>query len=59
MGDFDREMVPNEQLEALDELIDYLEAKVGVLQLTTHRQLERRPTSCPGRYFPEYVLLDD
>lgn len=56
VGDFDKNPVSKAQLEALDELVDYLQAKVGTVELTTHKQINIRPTSCPGRLFPEYVL---
>ncbi|MEM7146498.1 MAG: peptidoglycan recognition family protein [Verrucomicrobiota bacterium] len=58
VGDFDSSRVHRAQLEALDELMDYLQAKTGVLAVTTHRQINTRPTTCPGRYFPQSLLAD-
>jgi hypothetical protein len=56
VGDFDRSRVNTAQLEALDELMDYLQGKVGVLSVATHGQINTRPTTCPGRYFPQAVI---
>jgi hypothetical protein len=56
VGDFDKSRVRSEQLDALDELMDYLQGKIGVLKVTTHRQVNTRPTTCPGRYFPHAIL---
>jgi hypothetical protein len=56
VGDFNEVRVHKAQLEALDELVDYLQAKVGALELTTHREVNAGPASCPGRFFPEHLL---
>ncbi len=53
VGDFDSDRVKDSQLEALDELVSYLQAKTGKTIVTTHRRLNIRPTSCPGKYFPD------
>jgi hypothetical protein len=53
VGDFNSERVKKQQLKAMDELIAYLRAKVGKVEVTTHKRINIRPTSCPGRYFPE------
>ncbi|MFV1993973.1 MAG: peptidoglycan recognition family protein [Verrucomicrobiales bacterium] len=56
VGDFNRNGVGRPQLEALDELTDYLEARIGVLEVTTHEHIEGGHENCPGRYFPDDVL---
>lgn len=57
VGDFDSDRVKDSQLAALDELVSYLQAKTGKTIVTTHRRLNVRPTSCPGRYFPERIVM--
>jgi hypothetical protein len=57
VGDFDSERVKDSQLEALDELVSYLQAKTGKTIVTTHRRLNIRPTTCPGKYFPDRVVM--
>ncbi|CAN5129526.1 hypothetical protein BH23VER1_BH23VER1_25420 [soil metagenome] len=53
VGDFDATRVNHRQLEALDELVDYLRAKVGDVEVTTHARTEGGTAAgCPGRYFP-------
>ncbi len=53
VGDFDAHPVSRPQLDALDELIDYVRAKVGDVGITTHARSEGgAAASCPGRYFP-------
>ena len=57
VGDFDSDRVQDSQLEALDELVAYLQAKTGKTIVTTHRQINIRPTTCPGRYFPDRIVM--
>lgn len=57
VGDFDTQRVGGTQLEALDELVNYLQAKVGKAIVTTHRRINIRPTTCPGRYFPDTQVM--
>jgi outer membrane biosynthesis protein TonB len=59
VGDFDRDLPTQRQLEALDELIRYLRKRVGrvdgrVSVVKAHREINppRWPTSCPGKRFP-------
>ena len=56
VGDFNRERVSANQLEALDELLDYLKAKVGDVEVTTHSEVtgaeSGHESECPGKYFP-------
>lgn len=55
IGDFHEERMREEQLEALDELVRYLRAKLGVVPVKSHRRVESDAASCPGRYLPESV----
>lgn len=57
VGDFDRDVPTQAQLAALDELVRYLRARVGrsrgrAVAVKGHREINPRPTSCPGRRFP-------
>ena len=58
VGDFNRDRAGIEQLEALDELLDYLHAKVGKVEIITHRKLNSAASTCPGRHFPEHILTE-
>ena len=57
VGDFNNQSVRKTQLQSLDELVRYLEAKVGQTRVTTHKRINVVPTDCPGRHFPERWLL--
>ncbi len=57
VGNFDSDKVRDAQLEALNELVTYLQAKCGKVEVTTHRQMNVVPTSCPGRYFPDRQVM--
>ena len=57
VGDFDRDVPTRAQLAALEELIDYLRRRVGrtkgrPLIVKAHREINPRPTTCPGKRFP-------
>ncbi|MEX1045759.1 MAG: peptidoglycan recognition family protein [Chthoniobacterales bacterium] len=57
VGDFDRDVPTRAQLAALEELIDFLRRRVGrskgrQLIVKGHREINPRPTSCPGKRFP-------
>ena len=57
VGDFDRDVPTRGQLAALEELVDYLRRRVGrskgrVLIVKGHREINPRPTTCPGKRFP-------
>lgn len=59
VGDFNRDHVGKEQLEALDELIRYLRKRVGKIDrkdaiVKAHRDINppQWPTDCPGDKFP-------
>jgi len=57
VGDFNRDLPTHAQLEALDELIRYLPTKSrksgGTLSIVLgHKEINPRPTDCPGNRFP-------
>ena len=59
VGDYNREKPTKEQLEALDELIQYLRKRVGKTDhkfavVKPHRDINppQWPTDCPGDRFP-------
>ena len=57
VGDFNRDVPTRAQLAALQELITYLRKRVGrskgrVLIVKAHREINPRPTDCPGDRFP-------
>ncbi len=58
VGAFEKNNPTKQQLEALDELIDYLQAKLGKIRVTTHRLVNIRPTLCPGRSFPAKQFVE-
>lgn len=57
VGDFNRDVPTRAQLAALQELITYLRKRVGrskgrVLIVKAHREINPKPTDCPGDRFP-------
>jgi len=57
VGDFNRDLPTQAQYEALDELIRYLRQRVGKVDgqytiVLGHREINPRPTDCPGSRFP-------
>lgn len=57
VGDYNRDVPTKAQLIALNELITYLRYRVGRTQgkesiVKAHKEINPRPTDCPGRYFP-------
>lgn len=57
VGDFNRDVPTKAQLAALDELTKYLRKRVGrskgrVLIVKAHREINPKPTDCPGNRFP-------
>ena len=57
VGDFNRDLPTKAQAEALEELINYLRKRVGrvdrqLAQVKAHREINPKPTDCPGRRFP-------
>jgi len=57
VGDFQSAIPTHAQLEALDELIDYLSVKLGSLTVTTHDALKGEPSRCLGARFPTEQVL--
>lgn len=56
VGDFNRDLPTRAQMEALEELVDYLRARVGKTRgrpaaVRGHKQVNPRPTDCPGDRF--------
>lgn len=57
VGDFNRSQPTTAQLAALEELIRYLRDRVGkskgrVVIVKAHREINPKPTDCPGNRFP-------
>lgn len=57
VGDFDRDQPTAAQLAAFDELVRYLRGRVGrskgrVVAVRAHREINPKPTTCPGNRFP-------
>jgi hypothetical protein len=57
VGDFNSQRVQDTQLDALDELVTYLQAKCGKVVVTTHRKINVVPTTCPGKFFPDRTVM--
>ena len=57
VGDYNRDKPTEAQLGALDELIRYVRSRVGrskgrVVVVKAHREINPKPTDCPGNRFP-------
>lgn len=57
VGDFNRDIPTKAQIGALEELIEYLRNRVGKTQgrkaiIYAHKEINPRPTDCPGDRFP-------
>lgn len=57
VGDFNRDQPTQAQLEALEELVRYVRNRVGkskgrVVVVKAHREINPKPTDCPGNRFP-------
>lgn len=57
VGDFNRDVPTKAQTEALQELIDYLRRRCGKssgknISVKGHKQINPKPTDCPGNRFP-------
>jgi hypothetical protein len=57
-GDFQTQGPGPLQLQALDELVDYLRLVIGHLEVTTHARIAGRRVSCMGEAFPETTVLE-
>ena len=53
------QIYPKRQLASLYALVNYLEdrCRTPADAVKTHRQINTKPTSCPGRLFPTQSLL--
>ena len=56
IGEFNRDYPTRSQLEALDELLDFLETKIGPRPVRLHREVENSARNCPGENFPVKAL---
>lgn len=56
VGDFSRAGPTPEQLEALDELVDYLTLKTGRLEVGPHESAEQT-ARCLGPFFPLHLVM--
>jgi hypothetical protein len=61
VGDFNRDLPTKAEYEALDELVRYLRRRVGKVDgkysiVRGHKEINPRPTDCPGNRFPLYWL---
>jgi hypothetical protein len=57
VGDFNRDIPTKAQIAALEELIDYLRKRCGKVKghdiiVRGHKQINPKPTDCPGDRFP-------
>lgn len=57
VGDFNRDLPTKAEYQALDELIRYLRRRVGKVDgrysiVRGHKEINPRPTDCPGNRFP-------
>ncbi len=57
VGDFNQQKPTQAQLDSLDELITYLQKRVGKIKgkptiVKAHKQINPKPTDCPGDRFP-------
>ena len=61
VGDFNKTRPTRNQLAALIELVTCLESKIGRIEhikpnFVVHRDINIRPTECPGKYFPAEAM---
>ncbi|MDB6075123.1 MAG: N-acetylmuramoyl-L-alanine amidase [Verrucomicrobiaceae bacterium] len=52
VGDFNEQAPSNAQMEAVDELMDYLSIKLGQMELSPHSAAKGSVSSCLGTKFP-------
>lgn len=59
VGNFDVNRPTARQMESLRALVQYLQRRcnIGKGAVRTHRQINVRPTNCPGRHFPMEQFL--
>jgi len=57
VGDFNSSRPTRKQVGALVELIEYLSQRTGTRpKFVIHREINPKPTDCPGRYFPAAAM---
>jgi LysM repeat protein len=58
VGDFSGSQPTRKQIASLVELINYLNSKIktGRPQFKLHREINTRPTECPGKFFPAQAM---
>lgn len=57
VGDFNQTRPTRKQIAALVELIDYLSQRTGPRpRFRAHREINPKPTDCPGKFFPVAAL---
>lgn len=57
VGDFNKTRPTRKQIAALVELIDYISRKTGPRpKFMVHREINPKPTDCPGKYFPAAAM---
>jgi len=54
-GNFQEEIPPVSQLEALDRLVNYLRSFLHITVVQGHREFPRTATACPGNTFKEWL----
>lgn len=61
VGNFEVAKPTQAQMQSLYALAGYLSRRCGIskLNVQTHRQINIKPTACPGKYFPTKLLLNN
>lgn len=59
VGNFEKGRPTAAQMQSLSALVNYLmqRTRTGTTAVRTHRQINTKPTACPGRNFPSKALL--
>jgi len=59
VGNFENSVPTRKQMEALRELVLYLmtRCELETQDVHTHRQINAKPTACPGKRFPERAFM--
>ena len=52
VGDFNKTRPTRRQIASLVELVNYLNQRFSRPRFKVHREINIKPTDCPGRYFP-------
>lgn len=61
VGNFNQSRPTAEQMRSLTALVSYLmqRTRLGATAVRTHRQINTKPTECPGHNFPTKLLLQN